>query len=328
MVRFLVLASLVWGSSLVAVGPAQASLRVSFLFQHHSRHLTSRQARRMRRYRRMGCQTYTLSKREQRFALRALSHAFQAMNDKRFKRIVRSKRFTFTSMSGRSILRKIRTRHRTLPVFGYYRDTGCPVSHSATAFAIYGMIFLRSSYLKRVRRTNNWRRLAQTLAHEWMHGVGFGHGRNGGQGSYRKRNSVPIYIGCLVKYFPRLRAAKRRCSLAKGTRRLGSLRGYRRRRRAPRYPRYRRNYRDYDTFGARPKRAPNGGWLDDGRRGSGEPRSPFYAPLDPAPGMGDWLHGGQRAQRRRPKRYRRPKRRRPKRKTKKSRPIQVKGIEL
>lgn len=268
---------------LVSPRVAEAGLSVSFVFQNHQRNLTSRQLRRLRYYHRRGCRVFSLSQRQQRFALRSLSHAFTAMNDKRFRKIVRGKRFTYTHMSGSSILRKIQMRHRSLPVFGYY-SPNCPVSHTATAFAIYGMIFLRSTYLNRVIRTNNWRRLAQTLAHEWMHGVGFGHGRNGGQGTQSKRNSVPIYIGCLVKYFPKLAHGKQVCARAKYRYRNPYLaRRYRRRYRAPKQP-------FYPHLGRRG----SGNWLDGkgARRDGDRAPAPFRAPTPPkGRSLGDWLDG-------------------------------------
>jgi hypothetical protein len=43
---------------------------------------------------------------------------------------------------------------------------------------------------------------AEFLAHEWMHAAGYGHGNNRNQGSLDKRNSVPIYVGCVVATYP------------------------------------------------------------------------------------------------------------------------------
>lgn len=304
----------IWGSVLTPPSTVQASLRVSFIFEKHHRNWTAKQARRIRMYRRRGCRVFALSRRDQRFALRALSHAFSAMNSPSFLRVVRNKRFTFTRLSGSQIIRSIQMRHRTLPVFGYDRYTNCPVGHNATAFAIHGMIFLRISYVAHVRRTNNWRRLAQTLAHEWMHGVGFGHGANGGQGSRHKRNSVPIFIGCLVKYYPRLAKGKRLCSQAHRSRyavgrsrryrRYHHSRRYRRPYRAPRRDRLHRGRSWLDGDGDRPQRYDN--------------RSPFYAPLRPnRPALNDWLNGGRQLRPRRRRRQKYPKKWKPKRLNKK-----------
>ena len=41
--------------------------------------------------------------------------------------------------------------------------------------------------------------LAEFLLHEWMHVAGFGHEGNRNQCSQQKRNSVPIYVGCLSR---------------------------------------------------------------------------------------------------------------------------------
>jgi hypothetical protein len=43
---------------------------------------------------------------------------------------------------------------------------------------------------------------AEFLAHEWMHAADYGHGNNNGQATVEKRNSVPIYVGCLVAAHP------------------------------------------------------------------------------------------------------------------------------
>jgi len=43
---------------------------------------------------------------------------------------------------------------------------------------------------------------AEFLAHEWMHAADYGHGDNHNQHTAEKRNSVPIYVGCLVEAYP------------------------------------------------------------------------------------------------------------------------------
>jgi len=44
--------------------------------------------------------------------------------------------------------------------------------------------------------------LAAFLAHEWLHTAGYNHGGNSNQCSKKKRNSVPIYVGCLIEAYP------------------------------------------------------------------------------------------------------------------------------
>ena len=39
------------------------------------------------------------------------------------------------------------------------------------------------------------------LVHEWLHSAGFGHGGNSKQCSKKKRNSVPIYVGCAAQNY-------------------------------------------------------------------------------------------------------------------------------
>lgn len=60
---------------------------------------------------------------------------------------------------------------------------------------------------------DSYHTFSEFYIHEWLHAAGFGHGGNSNQCSKEKRNSVPIYTGCVAEQLLRGNDAKQ-CSEA------------------------------------------------------------------------------------------------------------------
>ncbi|MCB9637369.1 MAG: hypothetical protein H6728_10475 [Myxococcales bacterium] len=201
--------SLLLAVSVFSTSAEAGTYRLSF--RNHKSRLSPRERSKMNQYIRMGCRIFQFSGQQTNFIRRAVRHVFSTLNDGRFQKAVKRTRFTFTRDSGMRVFQRIIRKNLIVSVWGYRGTRSCRVGRHANAFHIYNTIYINRDYLMKLMRTGNWRRLAHTLAHEMMHDLGYGHGRNEGQAAVAKKRSVPIKVGCWVQYWRSRTNAFRAC---------------------------------------------------------------------------------------------------------------------